>query len=187
MSKNPKTEMSGTAGVVAGLALWLAVAACASQPAHQPPQQAQLAQALAAPDRPGAPEPLAPAARALLRDRMAAHARGMGDLMAAIMLLEYDQIASRADDVAADVNLSRPITNDATELNAQIPEKFFVRQDDLKAAAHTLADAARTQNPYKVADAYGRLSETCVRCHADFRPAGPSTMHAKPTAAQGGR
>ena len=95
----------------------------------------------------------------------------MGDLMAAIMLLEYDQIASRADDIASDVNLSRPVTNDATELNAQIPEKFFVRQDDLKAAAHTLAEAARTQNPYKVADAYGRLSETCVRCHADFRPA----------------
>jgi cytochrome c556 len=155
----------------AGLTLWVIGAACATQPAHQPPQQAQLAQALAAPDRPGPPEPLAPAAQTLLRDRMASHARDMGDLMAAIMLLEYDQIASRADNIAADGNLSRPITNDATELNAQIPEKFFMRQDDLKTAAHALADAARTQNPYKVADAYGRLSETCVRCHPDFRPA----------------
>jgi cytochrome c556 len=153
------------------LTAWALGAACASQPAPRPPQQAQLARALAAPDRVAPPEPLSPTAKALLHERMASHARDMGDLMAAIMLLEYGPIAARADSIAADVNLSRPMTNDATELNASIPEKFFVRQDDLKAAARTLADAARSQNPYKVAEAYGQLSETCVRCHADFRPA----------------
>ncbi len=180
MSKNLETVRSPAGGLRAGLALYVIGAACATPPARQPPQQAQLAHALAAPDRPGPPEPLAPAAKALLRDRMASHARAMGDLMAAIMLLEYGPIASRADDIAADVNLSRPTTNDATELNAQIPEKFFVRQDDLKAAAHTLAEAARTYNPYKVADAYGRVSETCVRCHADFRPAVVNSAPAEP-------
>ncbi|HVT06184.1 MAG TPA: cytochrome c [Polyangia bacterium] len=172
MSNNPSTGIVSGARAAALLAL-LAGAACAT-PARQPPQQAQLHSALAAPDRPGPPEPLAPAARALLRDRMASHARAMSDLMGAIMLLEYSQIGLRADDIASDDTLSRPTTNDATELNAQIPEKFFVRQDDLKAAAHDLAEAARTLNPYKVADAYGRLSETCVRCHADFRPPGPA-------------
>ncbi|HXJ21297.1 MAG TPA: cytochrome c [Polyangia bacterium] len=155
------------------LALWAVSASCATQSASQPPQQAQLAQAIAAPDRPGPPEPLAPAAKVLLKERMAAHARDMGELVSAIMLLEYDGIAARADKIASDVNLSRPTTSDATQLNAQIPEKFFVRQDDLRAAAHNLADAARSRNPYKVADAYGRVSETCVRCHADFRPTLP--------------
>jgi cytochrome c556 len=130
-----------------------------------------LAHALAAPDRVDPPEPLAPAARALLKERMATHARDMASLMSAIMTLEYSSIAIRAEAIADDANFSRPLTNDATELNAQIPEKFFFRQDDLKTAARRLAAAARTKNPYKVADAYGHLSETCVRCHADFRPA----------------
>ena len=101
---------------------------------------------------------------------MASHAQDMSQLVSAIMLLEYSEIITRADKIAGDVNLSRPTSNDATELNASIPERFFVRQDDLKAAAHALAAAGRTANPYQVADAYGRLSETCVRCHADFRP-----------------
>jgi cytochrome c556 len=166
---------------VAALAVWALAASCASQSVSQPPQQAQLAQAIAAPDRTGPPEPLSPVARGLLKDRMAAHARDMGELVSAIMLLEYDGIAARADKIAGDVSLSRPTTKDATELNSSIPEKFFVRQDALKAAAHGLADAARGRDPYKVAAAYGQVSETCVRCHADFRPALPD---AQPEAAR---
>ncbi len=161
---------------IAALAVWALGASCAAQSASQPPQQAQLAQAIAAPDRAGPPEPLSPVARGLLKDRMAAHARDMGELVSAIMLLEYDGIAGRAEKIAADVSLSRPTTRDATELNASIPEKFFVRQDALKAAARNLADAARARDPYKVADAYGKVSETCVRCHADFRPALPDAQ-----------
>ncbi len=101
---------------------------------------------------------------------MASHARDMGELVSAIMLLKYPEIAQRADAIAADVNLSRPVTHDATELNSSLPEKFFVRQDDLKAAARVLGDAARNLDPYRVANAYGRLSEGCVQCHADYRP-----------------
>jgi hypothetical protein len=169
MAKNSRSRIGG----LAALALSALAAACASQSANQPPQQAQLAEAIAAPDRTTPPEPLSPVARALLKDRMAAHARDMGELVSAIMLLEYDGIAARADKIAGDASLSRPTTKDATQLNASIPEKFFVRQDDLKAAARSLGDAARIRDPYKVADAYGRVSQTCVRCHADFRPALP--------------
>ena len=101
---------------------------------------------------------------------MSSHAQDMSQLVSAIMLLQYSEIITRADKIGSDVNLSRPISNDATELNSSIPERFFVRQDDLKAAAHALATAGRTANPYQVAKAYGGLSETCVRCHADYRP-----------------
>jgi len=162
------------------LAVCALAAACASQSANQPPQQAQLAEAIAAPDRTDPPEPLSPVARALLKERMAAHARDMGELVSAIMVLQYDGIAARADKIAGDVSLSRPTSKDATELNASIPEKFFVRQDDLKAAARNLADAARARDPYKVADAYGRVSQTCVRCHADFRPSLPDAQPEPP-------
>jgi cytochrome c556 len=143
---------------------------CASPEANRPPQMAQLTQAITPPDREGPPEPLSLAARTLLQDRMSSHAQDMSQLVAAIMLLEYSDIITRADKIASDVNLSRPTSNDATELNASLPEKFFVRQDDLKSAAHVLANAGRTANPYQVAKAYGGLSETCVRCHADYRP-----------------
>jgi len=143
---------------------------CASKEAIQPPQVEQLTRAITAPERAAPPEQLSPVAKALLADRMASHAEDMSELVSAIMLLEYSQIITRAEKIADDVNLSRPTSHDATELNASLPEKFFVRQDQLKVASRELADAARGGNPYRVADAYGHVSETCVRCHADFRP-----------------
>ena len=156
---------------VLGVALF---SACASQPnSMQPSQQAQLATAVAAPERATPPEPLSPAAREILKTRMAAHARDMGDLVSAIMVLDYARIVQKADAIAADVNLSRPISGDATELNSALPEKFFVRQDELRAGARALSAAARDLDPYRVANAYGRLSEGCVRCHADYRPNTP--------------
>jgi hypothetical protein len=143
---------------------------CASEEKNQPPQMAQLTRAITPPDRPEPAQPLSNQAKAILRDRMSAHAEDMSDLVSAIMLLEYSRIISRADKIASDVSLARPTSQDATELNASLPEKFFVRQDELKAAARELSEAGRSANPYRVATAYGRVSETCVRCHADFRP-----------------
>jgi hypothetical protein len=152
-------KFSGTA--LFGLSLsagFVMLTSCASQAVtHQPPQQAQLTQAISTPERQDPPEPLSPAARVILKERMASHTRDMGELVSAIMLLKYPEIAQRADAIAADVNLSRPVTGDATELNSSLPEKFFVRQDDLKAAARVLGGSARNLSPYQVANAYGRL------------------------------
>jgi len=164
--------MSGRALIRHSLFCITILASCASQtPSGPPPQQAQLAQAVAAPDRAGPPEPLSPAARVILKERMASHARDMGDLVSAIMILAYDRIAQIGDAIASDVNLSRPLSKDATELNASLPEKFFIRQDELRAGARALSAAARDLDPTRVAVEYGRLSEGCVRCHADYRPA----------------
>jgi hypothetical protein len=165
---------NGAGWALLGLSLFTGLGlstSCANQrTANQPPQQAQLSRAIATPDRRDPPEPLSPAARTILKDRMASHARDMGELVSAIMLLRYPAIAQQADAIAADVNLSRPIANDATELNSSLPEKFFLRQDDLRASARVLGNSARAQDPYQVASAYGKLSEGCVRCHADYRP-----------------
>jgi cytochrome c556 len=153
-----------------GLAVLLGTA-CAEQSArHQPPQRAQLAQAIATPPRRDAPEPLSPLAMAALKSRMASHARDMNQLVSAIMILDYPEIAQRANGIAANANLSRPLSMDASELNASLPEKFFVRQDDLRASARLLSTAASALEPFQVAAAYGKVSEACVRCHADYRP-----------------
>ena len=98
------------------------------------------------------------------------HGRDMNDLVSAIMVLDYLRIEQRGDQIADDVTLARPVSHDATELNAALPEKFFVHQDKVKVEARALADAARAHDPYRVAEQYGRLSEGCVRCHADYRP-----------------
>ena len=161
-----KTSHGFLLGALSGLLL---LVSCASQPAPRPPQEAELSRALSEPTRPGPPEPLSPAARQLLKSRMKSHANDMADLVAAIMALDYPAIVQRSHAIAADVNLSRPLTGDATELNAALPEKFFVRQDELKAAARALERAAQGLDPNAVAAAYGRLSEGCVRCHADYR------------------
>jgi len=157
-----------TTGLLALVAL-LAPACAAQSAQHQPPQRAQLAQAVATPSH-DAPEQLSPMAMATLKTRMVSHARDMNRLVSAIMILDYPDIAARAREIADDANLSRPLTNDATELNASLPEKFFVRQDELKASARELSASASALNPYQVADAYGKVSQGCVRCHADFRP-----------------
>jgi cytochrome c556 len=149
-------------------AAWFA-GACATPPA--PPQQTQLAQALSPPERATPPIYLPPVARELLKSRMANHTRDMGDLVSAIMILDYPRVEERARAIVADVSLSRPLTDDATELNSALPASFFDRQDALRAEARELAQDAHAENARRVASDYGHLSEACVRCHADFRPA----------------
>jgi hypothetical protein len=148
----------------------LLLSSCAgSRAAGEPPQAPQLAAAVTPPPRLAPPEYLPENARAILRTIMAAHAHNMGDLVSAIMVLDYDRIVAGAEAVASDATLARPLTGDATELNALLPEKFFWTQDQLRRQARDLADAARARSAFQVASAYGRLSEVCVNCHAVYR------------------
>lgn len=142
---------------------------CATAANNQPPEERQLAQAISPPERLRPAEPLSNTARAILKTRMASHAREMNELVSEIMLLHYDRIRDDAERIASDANLSRPLTQDATELNSALPEKFFLYDDSLRLEARTLAEAAERQHPYDVADSYGRLSQVCVRCHATYR------------------
>jgi hypothetical protein len=137
-----------------------------------PPQQAQLVRAISPPSRLEPPAALPEVSRAVLRTLMAAHARNMSDLVSAIMLLDYPRINAGAKGVASDASVARPLTGDATELNAQLPARFFQLQDDLRAEAAKLAVSAENLDAFQVADSYGRLSQTCVRCHAVYRAGG---------------
>jgi cytochrome c556 len=146
------------------------VLGCAgSQNANQPRQQAELTKAVSPPQRLTPPETLSPMALAVLQKRMVGHARDMGELFSAIMVLHYPEIHERAESIAADASWSRPLTADATELNSLLPEKFFVHQDELRAGAAKLAAAAARMSALEVADAYGTVSEACVSCHAVYR------------------
>ena len=160
---------SGAAVVTKLVLAFLLLPSCASPPAKRPPQNAELVQAISPPDRLTPPEDLPGPARTILRARMASHAQDMSALMSSVMVLRYDLIAERATKIADDASLARPLTGDATELNSALPQKFFAYQDELKLAARGLAGAANDKTPFPVADAYARLSGTCVRCHATYR------------------
>ena len=136
-----------------------------------PVQQTQLARAVAAPDREEPPVPLSNTTRELLRSRMASHANDMNNLMSAIMILDYPRISERAGGIASDANMARPVTQDATELGSSIPASFFDYQDELRGWARNLADAADQKSAVRVGRFYGKVSETCVKCHAVYRGA----------------
>jgi hypothetical protein len=155
-------------------AAWTAVvalmAACATPPPAGPPQEAQLARALAPPERLAPAEALPPQARALLHTRMASHAQDMGALMSAIMVLRYEEIGTRARGITHEVYFARTGGEDAsTLLNASLPPKLFDLEAELRERASTLAGAADRLDAFAVANAYGQLSETCVKCHAAYR------------------
>jgi hypothetical protein len=150
------------------------ICSCANRRAsNDPPQSAQLARAVAPPSRLVPPEHLPEGARIILRNLMASHARNMSHLVSAIMTLDYPAIREGADSVASDASLSRPLTGDATELNALLPEKFFQYQDDLRGQARALAQAATRHSALEVAASYGALAQTCVQCHAAYRASAP--------------
>lgn len=168
MNKSFRRELH-TVFVALSLLASVAASSCATAPPPHPPQQDQLAQAIAAPDRREPPQYLSNTTRELLRKRMASHANDMAELVQAIMILQYPRIAERAAAIDAQVDLARPLSNDATDLASSLPTSFFDYQDDLKARARSLEDAAKAQGAFRVADAYGDLSKTCVKCHSVFR------------------
>jgi hypothetical protein len=164
----PKLSFSTGVALLAMVTAWAAACATSSEP-PTPPQQPQLLAAVGPPARLEAPEYLPEIARNILRTRMASHANDMGQLMSAIMILDYPRVEESAKAIVSDVSLARPLTGDATELNSALPAKFFDLQDELKLRGRALRDAAHRQSALDVADAYGRVSETCVHCHAVYR------------------
>jgi cytochrome c556 len=147
----------------------LLVVACATPASQRPVQERQFTEAVSAPARLTPVQPLPPPMGELLRERMGFHAREMGRLMEAVMILDYPTVEAGAEAIGADVRLARATTQDATELNAALPERFFLLQEELRVHARSLAEAARREDAFSVADAYGRLSQTCVRCHGVYR------------------
>jgi len=112
--------------------------------------------------------PLSLTARALLHDKMADHSKQMMDLMRAVVLLDYSESAELGKAIAAEERLSRPLSNDATELNSALDPRFFTLQDQLRTRGKRLEAAARARDSSAVAKTFGALTETCVACHSAY-------------------
>jgi hypothetical protein len=108
-------------------------------------------------------------ARSLLAQRMETHGDQMTELVWTVLFLEHQGTRDIADAIAGEPRIARPnAQTDPDELSARLPAKFFDLQDTLHDRALALAAAAKSGKDDEIAKAYGRLSETCVACHATY-------------------
>lgn len=111
------------------------------------------------------PAYLPTAVRGLLAERMHRHRDAVGKLTKAALALDYAATAQYADTIASEPLLARPLSDDATEINNQLPAEFFTLQDELARAAKALGAAARDRRSDGVASEFGAMMKTCVACH----------------------
>ena len=118
------------------------------------------------------PDYLPPALREVLRRRMVDHGRDMHELVFAVVLLHREVAKMAARRIASEPKIARPTPGGEDDLNAALPERFFLLQDELKVNASKLADAASGKDDKQLASALGRMTETCVSCHAAYLEGG---------------
>ncbi len=110
-------------------------------------------------------ERLSDPARAALKTQMRTHARGMMELVSRVTLLDWDGVIVAAQRVLDEPRVARPVTHDATELNASLPPRFFTLQDELRLDLEALQRTAQAHDVDGMADSFGATTKTCVRCH----------------------
>ena len=111
---------------------------------------------------------LPPEARPLLTDRMYVHGEDLSDLNWAVIFLDRASVQEIAERISEAPRFAPPTSEDATELNARIPEEFLGLQLQLAERARQLRAAAESSDLVQVSTAYGQLVETCVRCHDQY-------------------
>jgi hypothetical protein len=149
------------------VSLGLVMQARASEPT--PPRNKKSSTSKPTPSLP-APDYLPAGARAALRQKMERHGQAMTDLMLGVTLLQYDAASAAAGRIVDEPRFGRPIPGGEgdDELNSLLPERFFTLQDELRSRAQAVRDAARKRDDARLAESFGRLTETCVSCHAVY-------------------
>ncbi|OJH38438.1 cytochrome c [Cystobacter ferrugineus] len=116
----------------------------------------------------GKPDYLPEQARSLLRQKMERHGQDARDLMYGVTLLQYDVARAAAKHISAEPRIIRPLPGGEADLNALLPERFFVLQDEARLRARAVSEAAEKRDDKALAESYGRLVETCVACHSTY-------------------
>jgi hypothetical protein len=105
----------------------------------------------------------------MLRDRMDRHREDMEALLWSAIMLDYSGTEEAATRIASTPPLPRPRAGERPDpLGSLLPAQFYAYQDQLRARATRLAEAARAQDNAAIARAYGKVTETCVGCHAVY-------------------
>jgi hypothetical protein len=96
--------------------------------------------------------------------RMGRHGAGLTGLGRSVVLLDLPTTVRLARQIADDETLAVGLKALAPA-RANAGESFAALQDELQGRAARLADEAAQRNDLGVADAFGELARTCVRCH----------------------
>jgi hypothetical protein len=151
---------------------WLlaALAAYATPPKQAAPPPASAAPKFERPDQGKRTDPLSRLAREYLHTRMARHDQDMQALVTAVVRLDRALIREVTARIVSEPRLARPGvgSGDDDTLNNQLPPRFFTLQDDLRLRARRLSEATELGGDSALAETFGRLTETCVTCHAAF-------------------
>jgi len=125
-----------------------------------------------APSRKIAPEPhlnvsqrLPESARAAVTTQMHTHARGMLELTSTVTVLDYDGVRAATERLLQEPRIARPVTGDASELNAALPVRFFTLQDQLRDDLQHLQHDAAAHDANALAGSYAATTHTCIACH----------------------
>ena len=114
------------------------------------------------------PSYLNPLARQLLKTRMLRHSNDALALVHAVVLLDHRTAQRLATELASEPRLTRAIAGGEDDLNAALPERFFVLQDELRSRALELAEAAKKSDSVQMSERLGELTKSCVACHAAY-------------------
>jgi cytochrome c556 len=114
------------------------------------------------------PERLSAIARETLHGKMKNHGVDMQRLLDAVLHLDQATAKGIATEIANDDRLARPVDGDTALLNSAIPVRFFDLQDEQRAAARHVAEAATKGNNGDLAKAFGALTQNCVACHSVY-------------------
>ncbi|MEW6433843.1 MAG: hypothetical protein AB1730_20250 [Myxococcota bacterium] len=148
--------------VLVVVALAVASAEASPPPGKAPPPKDPSTPGLKPPDY------LGELARQLLKERMGRHGRDTSRLVQAVVLLERDVVKELAQSLANEPRITRPTPGATDELNTALPERFFVRQDELRERARALVSAAKGGTDDELASRLGDLVRTCVGCHSAY-------------------
>jgi Cytochrome C' len=99
----------------------------------------------------------------------------MLELVHAVLFLDHEATQRLAGEIANEPRLTRPIAGGEDDVNASLPERFFVLQDELKTRATALSDASRQSDHVALAARLGELTQTCVTCHSTYLEPKPKT------------
>lgn len=112
-------------------------------------------------------DPLPALIRQELKTRMTEHGDDMESLMWSALMLDYDSVSAISRFLADAPRLSRPGPAAARgTLNEALPPRFFDLQDELHQAATDLLVAAQKNDDAAIAKHVGRITTTCISCHA---------------------
>jgi len=114
------------------------------------------------------PDYLPEVARMFLHEKMQRHGKEMERLIRAVILLRYPLVEGDATAIASEPILARPIPGEEDDLNAALPERFYVLQGELRSRARALANAARARNDRQLGQVFGQMTESCVECHSVY-------------------